>query len=189
MKYKKYQKSRDMAWQVLIREGVKELPVDVVGLCRRMGIRVQYYIPQDDNDGFCTMVRGKPRIFVSKLCSAERQRFTIAHELGHILLGHLGLDGLVNREPAPGDNEIEREANVFASRILAPACVLWALDVRSPEEIAALCRISRQAAAFRAARMELLYARNRFLASPLEREVYRQFGEFIQERRGTSGPM
>lgn len=68
---------------------------------------------------------------------------------------------------------------MFASRLLAPACVLWALDARTPEEIASLCKISHQAAAFRAERMELLYRRGKFLASPLERKVYEQFSKFI----------
>ena len=71
---------------------------------------------------------------------------------------------------------------MFASRLLAPACVLWALNARTPEEIAALCQISHQAAKFRAERMAILYERNRFLSSPLERKVYDQFKEFIETR-------
>ena len=182
MNYRKYKESRDMVWRVLLQENVTELPVNVVGLCRQMGIRVQYYTPADGNDGYSTIFLGMPRIFVSDKCSPERQRFTVAHELGHILLGHVGEHQLVNREPDPGDNPVEQAANVFASRLLAPACVLWALDVRTPEQIAALCRISLQAANFRAERMKLLYERDRFLASPIERKVYEQFGKFIQHR-------
>ena len=132
------------------------------------------------------MFLGTPYIFVSEDCTPERQRFTIAHELGHILLGHVGEGNLVNREPDPTDHPMEREANVFASRLLAPACVLWALDARTPEEIAALCRISGQSAAFRAERMELLYDRNRFLKSPLERKVYQQLSAFIARKKNDS---
>ena len=184
MNYRKYQRSRDLAWRILLQEGVRELPVNIVALCKQMGIRVQYFTPATGgSDGYTTIFLGMPRIFVSRECSPERQRFTIAHELGHILLGHVGEAELVNREPDPGDNPMEREANVFASRLLAPACVLWALDAREPEEIAALCRISRQSAAFRAERMKLLYERNRFLSSPLERKVYEQFVEFIARKK------
>lgn len=183
MNYRNYKKSRDLAWRVLLWERVTELPVNVIALCRRLGIQVQYYTPTDKNDGYSTIFLGIPRIFVSKGCSRERQRFTVAHELGHILLGHVGKYRLVNREPHPEDNPIEQEANVFASRLLAPACVLWALDVRTPEEIAALCRISHQAASFRAERMALLYQRNRFLTSPIERKVYEQFAEFIRRQK------
>lgn len=183
MDYRDYKVSRDLAWRVLINEGVGELPVMVGKLCRNMGIRVQYYEPTDGNDGFSTIIDGQARIFVSKNCSTERQRFTTAHELGHILLGHVGEYEMVNREPSGKDNPIEQAANVFASRILAPACVLWALDARTPEQIAALCKISHQAAEFRAKRMALLYERGRFLSSPLERQVYDQFGDFIRRKR------
>lgn len=194
MNYRKYKESRNLAWRILVGEGVTKLPVDIVQLCRNMGIRVQYYSSTvDGDDGYCTILFGRPRIFVRKECSPERQRFTIAHELGHILLGHVGQYNLVNREPNAKDNPIEQEANVFASRILAPACVLWALDARTPEQIAQICRISHQAASFRAKRMAILFERDRFLTSSIERQVYEQFSSFIEEERqrhrfsGTSG--
>lgn len=186
MNYKDYQNSRDLAWKVLLEEGVTELPVKVGRLCRGMGIRVGYYTPAEGaGDGFSAMLDGRMWIMVSDRCSEERRRFTCAHELGHILLGHVGQFELVNREPDPKDNPIEQAANVFASRLLAPACVLWALEVRTPEQIAKLCKISRQAAAFRAQRMELLWQRNKFLTSPLERQVYEQFRDFIQRYRSS----
>lgn len=190
MNYKNYKKSRDLAWQVLLQENITELPLNIVRLCHRMNIRVQYYDPTDENDGCCTILFGKPRIFVSRNCSPERQRFTIAHELGHILLGHVGKYELVNREPCKNESSLEHAANVFAIRLLAPACVLWALNVSTPEEISTLCRISYQAAVFRAQRMRLLSDRNKFLTSPLELRVYQQFAEFIKnekERYSSSG--
>lgn len=183
MDYREYKNSRDLAWRVLINENVRELPVMVGRLCKRMGIRVVYYTPETDSDGFSTIVDGQAQIFVSDRCSRERQRFTVAHELGHILLGHVGEYELVNREPSRGDNPIEQAANVFASRLLAPACVLWALDARTPEQIAKLCQISHQSAAFRAERMAVLYQRNKFLSSPLERQVYDQFRWFIDQNK------
>lgn len=183
MNYKDYKNSRDLAWRVLINENIRELPVMVGRLCKQMGVRVVYFTPETDSDGFSTIVDGQAQIFVSDRCSRERQRFTVAHELGHILLGHVGEYELVNREPSRGDNPIEQAANVFASRLLAPACVLWALDARTPEQIAGLCQIGRQSAAFRAERMEVLYQRNKFLSSPLERQVYQQFRDFIDRSK------
>lgn len=183
MNYTDYKNSRNLSWQVLINEGVTELPVMVGKLCRDMGIRIQFYDRPDAEDGYSAIIDGQARIFVSKNCSPERQRFTVAHELGHILLGHVGQYQLVNREPSPQDNPIEQAANVFASRLLAPACVLWALNARTPEEIARLCKISHQAAAFRAERMAILYERGKFLSSPLEREVYAQFLPFIDRQK------
>lgn len=181
MDYRDYQNARDMTWRILLDMNVTRLPVMVGQLCRELGVIVKY--EDGDGDGRSVMVDGKPVIMLSSRCTAERQRFTCAHELGHVLLGHVGKYRLVNREPSPGDNPIEKAANVFASRLLAPACVLWGCGVRTPEEIAALCRISYQAARFRAERMELLYRRGKFLTSPMERVLYERFLPFILEYR------
>lgn len=70
-----------------------------------------------------------------------------------------------------------------ASRLLAPACVLWGCGVRSAEDIERLCDISRAAAEFRWSRMQELYRRQRFLTSPLERLVYAQFEDYIKGHR------
>lgn len=67
--------------------------------------------------------------------------------------------------------------------LLAPACVLWGLDLHTPEDIARVCNISLSSAIKRARRMEELYRRNMFLSHPLERQVYKQFQGFISENR------
>lgn len=185
MDYRDYKVSRNLAWEILIREGVVELPVMISKLCKDMGIHLGYYSPTDGNDGESFIADGRAVVLVSNLCTVERQRFTVAHELGHVLLGHTGKYRLVNREPSGSENPIEHAANVFASRLLAPACVLWALNARTAEEISTLCRISLQSAQFRAKRMELLYARGKFLSSPLERKVYEQFRPFVEREKKT----
>jgi Zn-dependent peptidase ImmA (M78 family) len=92
-------------------------------------------------------------------------------------------EGLYNREPSPSDNPIEHEANVFASRLLAPACVLWGLGVTTPEQISEICGISLTAAEFRMERMDVLYKRNKFLISLLERRVYERFLPYISKNK------
>ena len=183
MNYKDYKNTRDLVWEILIRERITELPVRVSELCRNMGIPVLLYDFKDGNSGVSTMVNGSPIILVNKCDSPERQRFTAAHELGHIMLGHVGKYKLVNRDPSPNDNPIEQAANVFASRLLAPACVLWGCNIHTADEIAVNCKISRQAAEYRAARMEILYKRNAFLTSSLEREVYENFRQYIETHK------
>lgn len=179
MDYKIYQKSRDAAWQILIDLKIAELPVRVTRICRELQIPIKLYQPYNDNDGYCYIKDGHPVIFVSANAPQRRQRFTAAHELGHIILGHVGKYSLVNREPSSTDNEVEQAANVFASRLLAPACVLWGLGITSAEQIADVCDISIQSAEFRMERMQELYARNNFLTSPLEEKVYSQFKDYI----------
>lgn len=111
-----------------------------------------------------------------------RQRFTAMHELGHFLLGHLGEIPFSRSEEECRPAE-EQAADKFAIDMLAPACVLWGMKIRTAEEIAVLCNISPEAARFRAERMKILYERERFLSHPLEKRVYLQFLPFIRHNR------
>ena len=183
MEYKKYTSARDLAWEVLLEGGVCSLPVQVSTLCRSMGVAVKLYNGGEEADGESTILGGQPLILVSRGKPVPRQRFTAAHELGHILLGHVGEGRPAHRGALPAGNPMEREANVSASRLLAPACVLWGCGVESVEDIMELCGISRQAAEFRRQRLQELRGRERFLSSPLERRVYEQFEEFIKGHR------
>lgn len=198
MQYERYKQARNLSWEALIQNKVNKLPVKIVSICRSYGIRVRSYQDSaeilrklnltqmiDKTDGFLMYISGEPVIFYDKRCTEGRQRFTIAHEMGHYLLGHVkpGQVTTINREPEPGDSPAERQANQFAARILAPACVLWGLDLHDAKEIAEACGISMQAAAFRAERMRVLYQRGKFLTAPEERRVYSQFENFISRGR------
>lgn len=183
MNYKDYQQSRDATWRILIDCRVTELPVRVVQICRRIGVTVRRAPLPEGVDGQSMILDGQPIILYKDMESTGRIRFTIAHELGHILLGHVGKYELMNREPSPQDNPIEQAANVFASRLLAPACVLWGCRAGSPEDIMRLCGISRTAAEFRWGRMQELYRRNKFLLHPLERQLYANFRLYIEKNK------
>lgn len=180
--YREYIAVRDLAWEILLREGVHELPIKTAALCRGMGIEVKMS-DKLDTGGKSTVLGDRALILINAADPPTRQRFSIGHELGHILLGHVGRYELVCREPSPADNPIETAANRFAARILTPACVLWGCGVESAEEIAELCDISLVAARFRMERMKVLYARRRFLTSPLERRVYEMFQPYIRDHR------
>lgn len=207
--YTRYTNARDKAWQYLIRHRVSELPVDIFGLCRKDGISLVPYSSDLANklteiiganelmtktDGFAVKVRGTSVIFYDDATPIARQRFTVAHELGHIFCSGIGPSPTMrNKEPSENDDPEETVANMFAARILAPACVLWALGVRDAETTAELCKISITAAKWRYQRLTLLYEREErflrtrgsscFLMSPLERQVHLQFREYIQQRR------
>lgn len=122
-----------------------------------------------------------PAIVVRDTEPAQRLRFTIAHELAHYLLGHLG-DDISSLSRSNVRYPQEQEADMFAARLLMPACVLWALDLHRPEEIAVNCNVSLSAATARAQRMEVLYRRSAFLTSPAERQFYQQMRDFIVEK-------
>lgn len=183
MNYKDYQKARNAAWDILIRHKISYLPVRVSEICRKEGIKIKICAPGSENDGYSTIALGTPCIYYNNKCKIGRQRFTVAHELGHIMLGHVGKYELINREPSQNDNPIEQSANIFASRLLAPACVLWGCGVKSYLDIMQLCDISETAAKYRMERMNELYQRNKFLTSPIERQVFRQFEQYISNHK------
>ena len=147
MDYKEYKTSRNLAWDILLREGVKELPVKVSDICNELGIYLKSYKSTDNNRGFCNIVDSQPYIFVDSGASRAVRRITAAHELGHILLGHVGEFTQLNAAAYVRDHE--RAADAFAMRLLAPACVLWGCEVESPEEIMTLCDLSLDVAELR----------------------------------------
>lgn len=184
MNYGIYKGIRSASWHCLIDCGANALPIDIGNIVNYYGGRI---IPDSKakklasgESGKVMLVKGALIIIVNDNEPRERQRFTAMHELGHYLLGHLitSPDGLL-RTPAEYKPAEEREADMFAARVLAPACVLWGLGFHTADEIAEVCRISHAAAKIRAERMALLYKRNKFLADPLEKEVFGQFEEFI----------
>lgn len=199
MKYADYQSARDASWETLVRMKVKELPVKVSDICNSYGyVLLDYQVGMEPiaalglsaqvkiSDGFSTIKDYQYYIFYNPGMSAGRIGFTVAHELGHILLGHLRKEGQItprNKEPAKGDPPTETMANVYASRLLAPAFVLHSLKAESPEEISRLCDISLQSATFRAQRMELLNDRDKFDISPLERAFHKQFMLYILKEK------
>lgn len=193
MLYKDYKDSRDAAWEILTRERIKALPVKVSDICNHLGIDVRLYVPDDDNDGTASILDGTPFILVSSETSIQRQRFTCAHELGHIIFGDVGRYKLVNREPSSTDNPIEQRANVFAARLLAPLVVLNELNVQRPEDVMKFCDISITAAKIRFERLQLIRKRNEefikskgypcFGISANERKVLKQFKKFIKMNR------
>ncbi len=179
--YRNYRKSRNAAWDILIEDEISTLPVPIVQICLNRDIDIKWY-DGSQGEGFVQFIDGRPTIFVSsKIKNTGRARFTIAHELGHIILYHENSFELVKNNPKNPDSKVEQNANIFAARLLSPACVLWGCNAKTPEQIMQLCNISYTAALYRAQRMEKLYKRGKFLTSDKEKQVYEQFLGFIDE--------
>lgn len=187
MIYGKYKNARNAAWQCLIDYNVKSLPVSVLSIAKSAGIKViknskaTKNLLSPNESGISILMDKQWYIVYNDKSTRQRNRFTVAHELGHIFLGHeLEKRNQMKQAFIKSESNAEQQANIFASRLLAPACVLWALGLKSSDEIASVCDISQTAAKFRAERMVTLYKRNRFLIAPLERAVYNNFKTFLQ---------
>ena len=187
MGYVRNNEIRNEALQTLRDFHVTKLPVHVMRSAKKAGIRVltneQARMLSDNQSGLSILIDAQWFVIYDETMPIPRKRFTVAHELGHIFLGHALKEGYHARQFEGAHPEDEQEANMYAIRLLAPACVLWGLNLHTPEEIADACAISLSSAQWRAKRMEELYRRNKFLTAPLERKVYRQFESFITEHK------
>ena len=210
--YRQYQEARDTAWRALLRLKEKRLPVDPEALAALLGVEIHPFPDPRENRRLWTLanqargvcvslrVRGAWHLFVrdSSLDDSQR-RFAVAHELGHLLLG------AKTRSLAPGvrcfdseDNQgdliedplniTDYAADIFAIRLLAPACLLHELGVDTPGGILALCGLPPRAAALRAERMELLNRRNVFYVNALERQVRDAFRPWLLSRMTPEAP-
>lgn len=184
--YGRYKDLRNSTWQTIIDFNIKSLPVVLSDITDKLGIKI---LNNSDVDELNNRERGVTLnfgddwyIIVNDTESVPVCRFTIAHEIGHILLGHMLIDKTKYRTFGKR-NEEEQEADMFAARLLAPACVLHELQALSAEQIAKVCNISISAAEVRAERMQVLEARNKYYLHPLERQVRQQFEQFIEEYR------
>lgn len=144
-----------------------EPPIDVESLIRRYATLIFAEIPIAGVDGISIdlKVKGKQsRVVVNNSLPATRQKFTLAHELGHLLIPwHVGtiVDQADPDDLAFGDDEyslIEKEANAFAAAILIPTEWLE-IQLGKQDDLAAIhadickkCGVSPAAAATRMSR-------------------------------------
>lgn len=187
MYYGKYKNIRNSTWHCLVECGVTSLPIKVASIVKYYGglicknSEVNLLAPNQSGKTYF-ISESEWYIVVDDSDSIKRQRHTIMHELGHFLLGHFG-DSPISNSYSEIKPKEEIEADSFAVRMLAPACVLWGLDLHSSVEIDKVCNILYAAARNRSDRMKILYKRNKFLTHPLERIVYKQFEDFIKNNR------
>lgn len=134
-----------------------KLPVDVERLAKIMGMRVEKD-PFMAESGMVRMEDGTPVITVNSTEYGPRQRYTIAHEIGHFALGHLNNAEQCCRDDATSfktgtKSPIERQANQFAAALLMPKSVLeYAISKRGYtqlDELAGLFGVSEVAMKWR----------------------------------------
>lgn len=181
MFYGAYKNVRNSAWQCLIDFKINSLPVDVLQIAKSADIKVikNSLINElkESELGAALCDGDKWYIIYDDTLSSSQKRFVVAHELGHIFLGHR----LKNGHFVHDNYKLEKEANSFASKLLSPACVLWGLDLHSANEISNQCNLTTIQAAARAKRMSVLYKRQMFLKSDIEKKVYKLFEDYIQK--------
>ena len=134
-------------------------PVDVAALVQQYARLEFKRIPFTSVDGVSLNLKvsgRKPKVIVNSANSHARQRFTLAHELGHIIIPwHTGtiIDELDPSVSFGEWYEREQEANAFAAELLIPS--EWLENLIATERdlgrlhayVITTCDISAQAAA------------------------------------------
>jgi len=115
--------------QTLLHEnGITEAPVQVSQIAKAKGARIFVDELQGDLSGFLYRDKQQVVIGVNTRHAQPRQNFTMAHELGHLLLHdqeQLHIDHefrvrLRSDVSSQGTDEAEQEANFFAASLLMP---------------------------------------------------------------------
>ena len=158
---------RKKARNLLEELEVQVPPVPVAKLARSCGARiVRVSGNEDDIDGFLYQEDGDVVIGINQDQATVRKRFTIAHELGHLLLHEHSLvhvdSGfrvrLRSGQSSEGTDRDEMEANRFAAELLMPIEFLQAdlekqeFDLAGDSQLRALAKrygVSTQALAIR----------------------------------------
>ena len=177
-----YYNVRNNAWDFLIKNNITKYPLDLREIALKNNwniwsfkkyceVRKMNYndLIKKYPDGFTEIIDDKIFICYNQQNNKQRNRFTICHEIGHIVLKHLYKG-----------QKLEKEANMFAARILMPMLLIKELDITTPEELAKICDVSIDAAKYRLNRFQEIKGRERFYTNPKEQSLYLQLKSFIE---------
>ena len=134
---------REAARKLLQESKVEKPPVPVERIAKRLKAEIRYEPFDGDLSGMLFREGGRTIIGVNASHPKTRQRFTIAHELGHMRLHdeshpiHIDRGFPVRRRDTVSSLALdaeEMEANGFAAELLMPASMLEAdLEGKNPD--------------------------------------------------------
>lgn len=150
----------ELALQAIKKAGCTAAPIPVERVAEAMELEVLRFPFHEKISGLLKKEEGV--IGVNQSHHPLRQRFTIAHELGHFLLGH----DLIGEHSEEGVDDFfdkarpkEREANSFASSLLMPGEWVKEHVKKNGMDIETLAKafgVSKQAATIRLFELKLV---------------------------------
>jgi Zn-dependent peptidase ImmA (M78 family) len=135
------------------RYGISKPAIPVEKIAKKEGATVTYQPFEGNLAGMLVNTPGNVVIGVNSTHPLTRQRFTIAHELGHLFLHANSIDGVhldrdfrVHRRDSNSSlavDKLEIEANRFAAELLMPHSMIMQdiegmFDVEDPHEVRVL---------------------------------------------------
>lgn len=137
---------------VLSESDIQALPIPVDQVAKALGILVQNIPLDDDLSGMSFIKDGISVIVINAGHHPNRQRFTLAHELGHHVLhgdylqNNVHVDKAVlhrNHRSSEGSDQKEVEANAFAAELLMPVSKMKKyreIDINNEAELTSVAR-------------------------------------------------
>ena len=131
-------RGEEVASQIARRHGLRRAPIDPAAVLRELGAEVRFVPLKRDMAGVVARRGGRTVVGINESHHKFRQRFTLAHECGHLACGHLEAEAfptthvdtiVVKRRDSlasRGVDPMEIEANNFAAALLMPADLLRA---------------------------------------------------------------
>ncbi|VXD01175.1 conserved hypothetical protein [Oceanicaulis sp. 350] len=163
---KKIDDARATALGLLDELGIERVPTPLSRIAKRMGIIVEYTPLEEALSGMAMIKDGEKFAWINSMHHPNRQRFTLAHEIGHhvlhgekMLAAGVHVDKALLRRDATsseGTAVVEIEANNFASELLMPEPKMQQLlkdinleDQSKVAELASRLKVSPAALQFR----------------------------------------
>lgn len=161
------------AHKILQTAGISKIPVSPEDVARCLGIDVEAAALGEDVSGVLVVQNGQGAIGYNALQSPVRQRFSVAHEIGHFVLHRKKHNLFIDKRysvfwrdenSSTGESLDEIQANQFAAALLMPKDKLieeirkLEFDLADEEEasltmLAGKFRVSTQAMSFRLANL------------------------------------
>jgi Zn-dependent peptidase ImmA (M78 family) len=127
-------RAREGARKIIREHGISQAPINIESIVRTHEIEILRHRFEGPESGFALRNNNRWYIGVNTQTSRRRQRFTMAHELGHLLL-HEGKNIIVdqavlridlrNNLSSMGTDIEEIEANTFAAALLMPERIVF----------------------------------------------------------------
>lgn len=164
---------------------IRSFPIDCFKILDRYGLKYfKYSELEEPLHSICFKFSEDSLNYEEKICYNEKKapgriRFSLMHELGHVLLNHGSFHS----------DEMEQDANSFASNILAPRIVIHHADCKNENDVSKLFDVTFECAryAFQDYRRWHRYI-TYYKLSELNQELYRHFyddeyGGFVYSRQ------
>lgn len=165
----RYKKIDREVESLLAHAGAKNPPIPVEDIAASLGAQITYSNFKNEVSGLLIRHKNSIMIGVHSKQTPARKRFTIAHEIGHLIMHepdpnqHVHIDKLFqvhlrSKTSSTAEDVAEIEANAFAASLLMPRQMLWddvdenLLDFEDPKLVRSLAekyQVSTQAMTFR----------------------------------------